>query len=488
MVGDSKCGAGVVVAEMTANSNAKENVIPKPSVLRGRRTPGRHHAPAIPTRFESELFDRLITAVAADYSGTHCIVSFAGRIDADRLVRAVRLTLDAEPILGCRWVEHWFRPSWRRRDDLDQTDFCEVRESSNCRADVEDFLGFQPDLPLRVLLLRGDTDLLCIKLDHRAGDGGATKEYVYLLADVYHRLCDDPYYVPVPNVDGRRGMQQLRDRFSFREKLRIFRQGLNVIRRLARTAGTWKFPRPQNDALEFAYLRLDAARVRAIREYALRQRTTISQVLVAALYLTICHARPQSSDRPLPITVAADLRRHLPSKMAAGLCNLNGTVPISIDSQSGESLDGVVKQVRDQMRAQRNGYLGLPLSVFLVEGLPIIRHMVGLIPYWYMKRLVRRVLQRNPGILEREITRRVIFTDIGELEPDRLTFAGTGISDAFVTGGVFKEIARSPGMAVGVPLGMAVSGFQGSLTLSLGYGPRAFITGLFEEMIRILPA
>ncbi len=470
---------------MTAN--AKENVIPKQAVPRGEGPPGRNRAPAIPTRFESELFDRLITAVAADYSGTHYVVSFTGRIDADRLMRAVRLTLDAEPILACRWVEHWFRPSWRRRDNLDRTELCEVRESSNFRGDVEDFRALPPDLPLRVLLLRGDTDLLCIKLDHRAGDGGAMRDYVYLLVDIYNRLCDDPSYEPAPNVDGRRGMQQLRDRFRFGEKLRIFWLGLTAIRRLARTAGTWTFPRAQNDALEGAYLRLDAARVRVIRGYALRQRATMSQVLVAALYRAISHARPQSSNRPLPISIAADLRRYLPSKKAAGLCNLNGIVVISIDPQSGESLDGVMRQVRDQMmQAQRSKCLGLPLSCFVVEGLPIIRHVVGLIPYWYMKRLVRRV--RIPRILEREITRRVMFTDLGELELGRLAFAGTGIADAFITGGVFKEMTRTRGIAAGAPLAMAASEFQGSLILSLGYGPRALITELFEEMMRILPA
>lgn len=53
-------------------------------------------------RFESEFFDRFLTAVAAAYPGTHCVVSFSGRIGADRLRRAVCLTLEAEPILACR--------------------------------------------------------------------------------------------------------------------------------------------------------------------------------------------------------------------------------------------------------------------------------------------------------------------------------------------------------------------------------------------------
>lgn len=47
------------------------------------------------------------------------VVTFDGHVDANRMVRAVRLTLDAEPILGCGFVERPRRLCWERRDDLD---------------------------------------------------------------------------------------------------------------------------------------------------------------------------------------------------------------------------------------------------------------------------------------------------------------------------------------------------------------------------------
>ena len=462
---------------MTSDPNATERAVSTP----------RRHAPSIPTRFDSELFDRLLTAAAIDYTGTHCVVSFAGRVDADRLVRAVSLILHAEPILACRWTEHWFRPFWRRRDTVDATDFCEVRDSSTCR--FEDFIAVPPDFPVRVLLLRGDSDLLCIKLDHRAGDGAAVRDYAYLLADIYSRLGDDPDYVPPPNLDSRRGMQQLRERFGLRETLRICRQSVRLMRRRGRPSGTWTFPLPQNEALESAHLRLETDRVRAILQYALRRRTTLSQVLVAALFLAVCHARPQSSDRPLPVRVLVDLRRYLPAKRAAGLCNLYGFAVVSIDPRSAHSLDDVVKQVRDQMvEAQRSRYLGLPISFFAVEGPPVIRHVVELIPYWFLKRAAQRSQRRSASSPGRDVTGQVLFTDLGEFEPDRLIFAGADIADAFATGGVFKEMTTSRGWAGGGSFGMAASRFRGSLTLSLGYGTRDFLTGLREDLLRILPA
>ena len=41
-------------------------------------------------------------------------VSFDGRMDETRLQRAVRLLLDAEPVLGCRLDAEAVPPVWRR--------------------------------------------------------------------------------------------------------------------------------------------------------------------------------------------------------------------------------------------------------------------------------------------------------------------------------------------------------------------------------------
>ena len=77
-------------------------------------------------------------------------------------------------------------------------------------------------------------ELLCIKLDHRAGDGRALHEYAYLLAHIYNRLGDNPSYVPVPNVNGSRSMMQVGDQFDLPEKWRIFRHILKLYKDMGR--------------------------------------------------------------------------------------------------------------------------------------------------------------------------------------------------------------------------------------------------------------
>jgi len=290
----------------------------------------------------------------------------------------------------------------------------------------------------------------------------------------------------MPNLRGSRGMRHVSRHFGVRERVRIVRQYLAAERERKHT-GRWTFPVAAGGSRERDFLRrrVDASRGRAIFQHARDHRTSVSHVLVGALYLAVCHVRPQRSDRPLPINYAVDRRRHLPSKEASALCNLAGAAVITIDSRSGKSLDGVVKQIRDQVHAQRGEHFGLLVGSFVLESLPVIRHLPGLIVYSYAKRAVRRATQRNSGPHDGQVPGGVLFTDMGELEHDRLAFAGTDITDAFVTLGKLPE---SMGMAAAGFLAMAVSGFQGSLTLSLGYGARAFVNGVFEEMMRVLPA
>jgi NRPS condensation-like uncharacterized protein len=429
----------------------------------------------IPERLPATLFDRSWAAIPGSMA-VHCVLSLSGRLDEGRLLRAVRLTLDAEPILGCRFVERWFRPYWCRYEDLDGLKTFEMRASSDSQADMRHFFEAQPDLPLRVLLLRSDSDTLCLKLDHHVGDGTALREYVYLLADIYNRLEDDPGYEPLPNQSGSRSLLPVASRFSPRDKWRILSHSVKAYRRL-RGLGHWEFPLPGDGRRKFDYVtwRLDGDRVRAILEYGIRHRASVSQVLLAAFYTALREELPCSIERALPASMAIDLRRFLPETGAPGLSNLVGVSVIGVDPELEKSLEAVVEQIQTQMKSERK-YLGLAVSSFTLEAMPVIRHLAALYPYGRSKRLRQK---RQSALLSEDHVRGwMMLTNVGELDEARLEFGGAELTDAFVTGGVF----RFPGL-----LGLGVSGFRGSLTLHLGCGPTRLVTELCERMMEILP-
>ena len=106
---------------------------------------------------------------------------------------------------------------------------------------------------------------------------------------------------------------------------------------------------------------------------------------------------------------------------------------------------------------------------------------MGLIPYRCIKWLGGRAIEANKRRLE-EPRRNAPFQGMilltaGEV-PDRLVFAGTETTNVFMTCGIIK----TPGL-----IGMTATEFKGSLTLGLGYGPTALVTGIFDHIMEILP-
>ncbi len=238
----------------------------------------------------------------------------------------------------------------------------------------------------------------------------------------------------------------------------------------------WNLPGCTGDAgaSDFLTWRLSEERVRALFGYACRHRATVTQVLLAALAVAVGATVPQPTGGPRRVNTAVDLRRYLPSKRAPAPCNLIGLSVLGVDAAA--PLEGVLGQVRDQLHAQRQGQLGLLGSTLILETFPVFRQLWGAIPYRLLQWLVGRRLARmrqDPG------TGRLLLTDVGEVEPERLNFAGTGPVDAFVTSGRMRVTSF---------LTLFVSGFQGTLTLTLGYGPAALIREVSDQLMQTLPA
>jgi NRPS condensation-like uncharacterized protein len=133
------------------------------------------------------------------------IMKLDGRIDFDKLSRAVRLSVDAEPVLGCRFIEH-APPYWKRLEDIDNITFCSIEETNNVEEAVHRFLESPLDMDhdpmVKVKLIRSEQyDTLGIKLNHTCCDGAGAKEYIHLLSQIYSSMdCENGTYVPKPSI------------------------------------------------------------------------------------------------------------------------------------------------------------------------------------------------------------------------------------------------------------------------------------------------
>ena len=171
-------------------------------------------APALPGRIRAPMGDWTMGLLRTVNDATlHVVISLDGPVEEARLARAVRLLLDAEPVLGCRFVPSTWRPFWQRRDDLDHVPLCR-RIDSPPSAELGTLLADPVD-PLRdplvrLTILRGQTDTLWLRISHLAADGAGARDCAHLLAAIYSALAADPEFRPMPNLDGRRSLRQVR--------------------------------------------------------------------------------------------------------------------------------------------------------------------------------------------------------------------------------------------------------------------------------------
>ena len=151
---------------------------------------------AVPNTFKVTTQDAYNYAASKMFADQQLcmIVKLGGMLDDKVLAKAIRLTLDLELVLGCRFVENGGFPFWERRDDIDQINFCSVSKTESPEQAISAFVNenihadVDPLVALRVVREK-EADIACIKLNHSACDAGGLKEYVWLLSDVYSMLA-----------------------------------------------------------------------------------------------------------------------------------------------------------------------------------------------------------------------------------------------------------------------------------------------------------
>ena len=105
-----------------------------------------HESGKIPKRIRASANDNLNYLLR---SGTDQQINFIfhlnGHINAERMKKAVRLTMDAEPILGCKYVINRRRVYWERRENFEDLEYFSLIESDNPEAEIRKIVLYQID-------------------------------------------------------------------------------------------------------------------------------------------------------------------------------------------------------------------------------------------------------------------------------------------------------------------------------------------------------
>lgn len=394
-----------------------------------------------------------------------CVMVLDGSIDEVLLARAVRLTLDAEPIMGCRFVER-LRPYWRRRQDLDHLELVSVTQ---CAAEPEasgalmEFLTTPGDPrhePLvTVKVIRAESDTVAVKVDHIAADTGGARDYLYLLCRTYNRLLDDPGYEPAPNVAGDRSLAQVLGRFTLAEKARSLRYG-----RPPKAA--WGFPwkgQGRGDR-SFAVRRLTVESFRALKAYGQERGATINDCILAAYYRAFFEISGAPGGTGCAILVPIDLRRYLTDERAGAICNLSGQLYPVLSMGRGESFGGTLERVRGAMGVFKSDMPGIGAAIGVAT---IVSPGVRVAGRFYRSMIASalRSGRCNPYL-----------SNMGRLSPERLDFTGACVRDAYLV----SPLMSPPGFLLGA------SSYSGRLTLTIGYAGATENSAVVERLLDLL--
>ncbi|HMQ30595.1 MAG TPA: hypothetical protein PKD53_07685 [Chloroflexaceae bacterium] len=435
---------------------------------------GRDQCAAItaPQRLPATALDQLAFLFRSLSDGQiRCVLRFDGRLDAARLERAMRLSLDAEPVLGCRFVQRRGRCVWERHPDLDRLRLCQVVASGEpLDAALEEFLvaPLEPATGpvVAACLLRGEADTLAIKLHHFAADGIGLLQYLMTLAAIYRELGANPDYRPRPNLAGRGQGQVLR-----RVGLLGIVAALRHTRPPARQAPWGPIAAGgERSGRRFALRRLGPERVRALRAWGRAHGVSVNDLLLAALYEALAATVGAPLGRPLTIGVPIDLRRYLPAGQALPVCNLSNSADVAVVRAAGSGFAATLRQVHAGMRAIKTTGRGLNLAV-LAELLAL----PALAP-------ARAALEGMLGRLAPTAGVSPFFSNVGVIDERLVNFGERAVIAAYGLG----PVSFAPGLLV------TASTFRETLTLAVGFCDTAtdprLVERILDRLVDELPA
>lgn len=430
---------------------------------RGRGSPP-GPAVVIPERLPAPALDQLSFLFRPLSDGqVRCVLRMDGPMDAGRLARAFRLSLDAEPVLGCRFARQRGRFFWERRPDLDRLPPLSAVDCADPQALDQELQRFMvaPMDPMTgpaaaVCLLRAERDTLAVKLHHLAADGIGLLRYLMVLASIYRELGVNPGYRPAPNLASR-GQGQVLRQVGPAGMLAALRH----TPRAGRAAG-WGPIAGGGDrsGRAFALRRLGPERVRGLRVWGRAHGASVNDLLLAALYEALAATVGASLGGPLTVGVPIDLRRYLAPGQAPPVCNLSASADVTI-VRPAAGFAATLEQVHKAMRAMKSTPRGLTLAalaeLLALPGLALARTA--------LEQLVRRIPPAGGS--------KPFLSNVGIIDERLLDFGALTVVDAYGLG----TVSFPPGLLV------TVSTFREVMTLAIGFCDTATDSSLIEQLL-----
>ncbi len=401
---------------------------------------------------------------------SQAIVKLDGRLDFGKLSKAVRLSIDAQPVFGCRFVEG-NPPYWKRLENIDKLTFCSLKEVPDVDAAVQRFLERPLDMDydpkIKVRLIRSESqEVLAIKANHACCDGAGIKEYIQLLSEMYSTIeHSDGVFIPTPGRRGRTDQDRLFKSLGITDPDALWIPGADI------SIPTWAFPWRQDtsNTTRIAICRISQGQMERISHYARSRGATINDLILAAYYRAMLGMGQPVYGIPMGINVTVDLRRYLPDKKTEAIRNFSGSANTWISMVENEAFSDTLDRVVYMMNDVKNGYPGLQSAIGL-ERLEKISFKDTLTYYQATSKLGKGTPHSSVFYGNRCVP---ALSNLGILSKSLMKFGDFVISDYYI----IPPVVSAPGLL------LVANTYNGIMTLATGFFEN---TVLREDVERLL--
>lgn len=294
------------------------------------------------------------------------IISFDQPLDMDVLKKAVRLSLDAEPVLQCRFIEDDKQPYWQPFENPDEVQWFEGVQHDSKQAAIEQFLQkpfYCEGQMLNVQIIRvNNNDTLCVKISHACSDAGGIKQYLQLLAHIYSSLLKDSRYKPEPNTKRRLDQKSYFEARRIKDPLALIDPNGQPL-----PLATWSFPYHGFEAkqMHHAMRRLADESFDRIKEFGQVNAATINTVILTSYFRSMFQLLNPPAGDEREICVTMDLRQFFKTDPSQDICNLSVTVVTETCRVEEEAFLETLKRVSRSIDELKNAQVELPQAVMI---------------------------------------------------------------------------------------------------------------------------
>lgn len=426
---------------------------------------------SIPEQIPVTLVDRFISYLGIGIdSMIQMEMKFTEKLDIERLQKAVSLSFNAEPILGCRLVKHWHRPFFQRING-DSIEAFHTTES------IEEFDAFRNMLidpyqgPQQKVYHyhSSEEDRLLFKVTHDITDAGGFRRAVYAVSYIYSRLKDNPAYEPPPNINASRGLKMVTRQLKWHAYPRIFLNYLRASRaeRPRQGTHTLSFGESPLKPLEIVHKLIPKETVVQLKEYGHSHHATLHYLVIAAIFHALITHEKWNQQSHLQLMTTVDWRRwYVGREKGEVIANLSGLEVISLKDNISYNFLATLGRVTDFFEKRKSCYIGLNV---LIPGL-----ILGQLP----DKSTRKIYNIMTQSLINHNNLPVGFTNMAEIEADFVTFDYPPDSAWLIPPPYYP-----PNFLFGL------SGYKGTLSLTSHVRPshKESVTQFFENIVSQLP-